>query len=101
MRRCDWLESRRSTSTRGTSCGAGSNPPSGAVDQVLGDDRRLVVRTRDLLDHDAALAIELVGVDLRAPDEVGQQVERAADDLGAAGDVERDEIVGRVRVEDR
>ena len=49
-----------------------------AVDQVLGDDRRLVVRARDLLDHDAALAVELLGVDLRAADEVGQQVDRLA-----------------------
>ena len=48
----------------------------GAVDQVLGDDRRLVVGARDLLHHDAALAVELVGVDLRAADEVRQQVDR-------------------------
>ena len=71
----------------------------GAVDQVLGDHRRLVVRAGDLLDHDAALAVELLGVDLRAPDEVGQQVDRLGGDLGAAGDVERDEVVRRVGVE--
>jgi hypothetical protein len=46
------------------------------VDQVLGDHRRLVVRAVDLLDHDAALAVELLGVEARAPDEVGQQVDR-------------------------
>ena len=51
----------------------------GAVDQVLGHDGRLVVGARDLLDHDAALAVELLLVDLRAPDEVGQQVDRLAD----------------------
>ena len=48
----------------------------GAVDQVLGDHRRLVVGAGDLLDHDAALAVELLGVELRAADEVGQQVDR-------------------------
>ena len=48
----------------------------GLVDQLLGDRRRLVLVALDLLDHDAALAVELVGVDLRAPDEVGQQVDR-------------------------
>ena len=72
-----------------------------AVDQVLGEHRRLVLRARDLLDHDAALAVELLGVDLRAPDEVGQQVDRLGGDLGAAGDVEGDEVVRRVRVQHR
>ena len=48
------------------------------VDQVLGDHRRLVVGARDLLDDDAALAVELLGVDPRASDEVGQQVGRLA-----------------------
>ena len=71
------------------------------VDQVLGDHRRLVVRARDLLDHDAALAVEFLGVDLRTPDEVGQQIDRLGGDLGAARDVEGDEIVRRVRVEHR
>ena len=73
----------------------------GAVDQVLGHHRRLVVGARDLLDHHAALAVELVGVDLRAADEVGQQVDRVAHHLGARGDVEGDEVVRRVRVEHR
>src|SRR3954468_14446666 len=73
----------------------------GPVDQVLGDDRRLIVRARDLLDHDAALAIELLGVDLRAPHEVGQQVDRLGRDLRAAGDVEGDEVVRGVGVQDR
>ena len=47
-----------------------------AVDQVLGDRRRLVVGAVDLLDHDAALAVELLGVQARTADEVGQQVDR-------------------------
>ncbi len=38
----------------------------GSVDQVLGDHRGLVVGAVDLLDHDAALAVELLGVDPRA-----------------------------------
>ena len=42
----------------------------GPVDQVLGDHRRLVVGAVDLLDHHAALAVELLGVEPRAPDEV-------------------------------
>jgi len=72
-----------------------------AVDQVLGDDRRLVVGAGDLLDHDAALAVELGGVDARAADEVGQQVDRLGDDLGPARDVEGHEVVRRVGVEHR
>jgi hypothetical protein len=70
-----------------------------AVDQVLGHHRRLVVRAGDLLDHDAALAIELLGVDPRAPHEVRQQVDRLAGHLGPAGDVERHEVVRRVGVQ--
>ena len=50
----------------------------GAVDQVLGHHRRLVVGAGDLLDDDAALAVELVGVDPRPADEVRQQVDRLA-----------------------
>ena len=46
------------------------------VDQVLGDRRRLIVGAGDLLDDDAALAIQLLLVDPRAGDEVGQQVGR-------------------------
>ena len=56
----------------------------GAVDEVLGDGRRLVLVALDLLDDDAALAVELLGVELRAPDEVGQQVDRLQRALGAA-----------------
>ena len=70
-----------------------------AVDQVLGHHRRLVVRAGDLLDHHPALAVELLGVDLRPADEVGQQVDRVARHLGAAGDVEGHEVVRRVGVE--
>jgi hypothetical protein len=71
-----------------------------AVDQVLGDHGRLVLRAGDLLDDDAALAVELLRVDLGAPDEVRQQVDRVPGDLGAAGDVEGDEVVRGVRVQD-
>ena len=73
----------------------------GAVDEVLGDDGRRVVRAGDLLDDDAALAVELVGVDPRPPDEVRQQVDRLRRHLGAAGDVEGDDVVRRVGVEHR
>jgi len=58
-----------------------------AVDEVLRDHRGLVVGARDLLDDDAALAVELLRVDPRAPDEVREQVDGRADDLRAAGDV--------------
>ena len=55
----------------------------GTVDQVLRDGRGLVVGAVDLLDHDAALAVELLGVEARAPDEVGQQVDRRPAALSA------------------
>ena len=71
----------------------------GLVDQVLGDRRGLIVGARDLLDDDAALTVELGRVDPRPPDEVGQQIGRLGRALGADGDVERDEVVARVRVE--
>ena len=71
----------------------------GAVDQVLGDDRRLVVGAVDLLDDDPALAVELVGVELRPADEVAQQVDRLGRGLGADGDVEGDQVVARVGVQ--
>ena len=71
------------------------------VDQVLGHHRRLVVGAGDLLDDDAALAVELVGVDPRPADEVGQQVGRLERALGARGDVERDQVVARVGVQHR
>src|SRR5580704_7853372 len=69
------------------------------VDQVLGDHRRLVLRAVDLLDHHAALAIELLCVYPRAPDEIAQQVDRRGRALGADGDVERHQIVARIRVQ--
>src|SRR5215218_9033377 len=72
----------------------------GAVDEVLGHHRRLVVGARDLLDHDAALPVELFLVDLGPADEVGEEVDRLADHLRARRDVERDEVVRRVRVQD-
>ena len=69
----------------------------GAVDELLGHRRRLVLVALDLLDDDAALAVELAGVDLRAPDEVGEQVDRLHRRLGAHGDVEGDEVVASCR----
>jgi hypothetical protein len=69
------------------------------VDQVLGQRRRLVVGAGDLLDHHASLAIELLGVDVRAPDEVGQEVGGLEGSLGPGRDVEGDEVVARVGVE--
>ena len=73
----------------------------GLVDQVLGHHRGLVVGARDLLDDDAAFAIELVGVDPRATDEIGQEVGGLQRGVGAGRDVERDQVVAGVRVEDR
>ena len=74
-------------------------PEDGLVDQVLGHHRRLVVGPRDLLNDDAALAVELIAVDPRAGHEVGQQVGRLERPLGSRGDVKRDEVVARVRVQ--
>ncbi len=71
----------------------------GAVDQVLGDRRGLVVGAVDLLDHHPALAVELLGVDLRAAHEVAQQVDRRCGGLRAHRDVEGDEIVAGVGVQ--
>ena len=71
----------------------------GAVDQLLGDRGRLVLVALDLLDDDAALLVELVGVEVRAPDEVGQQVGGLGRRLGAHGDVEGDEVMRRVGVQ--
>jgi hypothetical protein len=68
---------------------------------VLGNGRRLIIRAGDLLDHDAALALELRGVDQRATGDVCQEVDRCRRRLGADRDVERDEVVARVGVEDR
>ena len=70
-----------------------------AVDQLVGDRRRLVLVALDLLDDDAALLVELVGVEVRAADEVRQQVGGLDSGLRAHRDVERDEVVRRVRVQ--
>ena len=72
----------------------------GLVDQVLGHHRRLIVGAGDLLYDNATFAIHLLLVDPRAGDEVGQQVRRLHCLGGAGGDVERDQIVARVRVQD-
>ena len=69
------------------------------VDQVLGDRRGLVVGAVDLLDHHAALAVELLRVDPRAADEVREQVDRLRRGLGADGQMEGHEVVARVRVQ--
>ncbi len=55
----------------------------GAVDQVLGDHRGLVEGAVDLLDDDAALAVELLGVDTGPSDEVAEQVDRGGPALSA------------------
>ena len=71
----------------------------GPVDQVLGDHRGLVVGAVDLLDHHPALAVELLGVQARAPHEVAEQVDRRGRALGANRDVEGHQVVARVGVE--
>jgi hypothetical protein len=71
----------------------------GAVDELLRDGRRLVLVALDLLDDDAALLVELLGVQLRAPDEVREQVDRLHRRLRPHRDVERDEVVRGVGVE--
>ena len=70
-----------------------------AVDELLGHRGGLVLVALDLLDDDAALLVELGGIDLRAPDEVGEQVDRLHRRLGADGDVEGDEVVRGVGVQ--
>ena len=69
------------------------------VDEVLGDRRRLVLGARDLLDDHAPLPVELVGVDLGAGHEIGEQIGGVEAALRAGGDVEGDEIVAGVGVE--
>ena len=71
----------------------------GPVDQVLGHGGGLVVGPGDLLDHHAALAVELLGVQARAPHEVGEQVGRLQRGLRPHGDVERHQVVACVGVE--
>ena len=63
--------------------------------------RRLVVGPGDLLDDDAALAVELIAVD---PGRATKSVSRSAASSaasGAGGDVEGDQVVARVGVEHR
>jgi len=72
----------------------------GLVDQVLGDGGRLVIGPGDLLDDDAALAVELALVDPRPRDEVGEQIGGREQMLGPRGDVERDQVMAGVGVED-
>ncbi len=62
--------------------GAEDGPPervvaeAGALDQLAGDRGRLVLVALDLLDDDAALAVQFGRVHPRPPDEVRQQVHR-------------------------
>ena len=72
-----------------------------AVDQMLGHHRRLVVGAGDLLNDDPALSLELLGIDARPRDEVGEQVGGLQQPLGAGRDVKRDEVVAGVGVEHR
>ena len=71
------------------------------VDQVLSHHRRLVVGAGDLLHHDAALAVELVGIDPRPSHEIGQKIGRRRRLLGAGGDVKSDQVVAGVGVQHR
>ena len=71
----------------------------GYVDQLAGHRGGLVLVALDLLDDHPALAVEFVRVDLRASDEVGEQVDRGHRRLGTDGDVEGDEVVAGVGVE--
>jgi len=69
------------------------------VDQVL-RRRPTAGHTRvDLLNHDASLAVELLGVQPRAPDEVREQVDRLGGALGADRDVEGHQVVAGVGVQ--
>ena len=70
------------------------------IDQVLGDHRWLVEGAVDLLNHDAPLPVELLGIDAWPANEVRQQVDRSGGALGAHGDVEGDQVVARVGVQD-
>ena len=79
----------------------GMVPKGGLVDQVLGHHRGLVVGPGDFLHHDPSLAIELAGVDSRSADEVSQQVGCLERALGPRGDVERDQVMARIRVQHR
>ena len=93
------MKLRRFSSGPSTVRPSGCSPKAARSIRYSATDRGLVVGAVDLLDHDAALAVELLGVEPRAPDEVGQQVDRRRRRLGADGDVEGDEVVARVGVE--
>ncbi len=69
------------------------------VDQMLGEDGRLIVGASDLLHDHAALPVELLGIDPRPVHEIGQQVDRFGCLLGARGDVEGDEVMAGVGVQ--
>ena len=71
----------------------------GFIDQVLGHDRGLIVRAGDLLDHNPALAVHLLGIEPGLGDEIGQQVGGLEAALGPRGDVKGDQIVAGVGVE--
>jgi hypothetical protein len=77
----------------------GMVPVGGAAKQGAGHGRRLVVVASDLLDHHAALALELVRVDAGSPDVVGEQVGRLHDHLGPAVHVKGHHVVRREGVD--
>ena len=57
-----------------------------AVLQIVEDDvARRVARLAQLLQHDLLLALEVVGLEMRAADQVGQQLDAERQMLGAAG----------------
>ena len=96
----------RVNSSRMCSAGPSTGRPSGWSPNAASSircsaiDRGLVVRARDLLHDDAALAVSS-SVDPRPADEVRQQVGGLERLVRAGGDVERHQVVAGVGVEDR
>ena len=72
-----------------------------AVDEDVRQVRGLVVGAGDLLNHDAALLLQLVGLEARPADEVGQEVDRLDDPVGPDDDEEGDDVVAREGVHPR
>ena len=71
------------------------------AEQIINQHRRLVVRAGDLLDHDATLLFELLGVEPWPCSEVGQEVRRLDQSIGPRDDPEDHVVLGRVGVETR
>ncbi len=72
-----------------------------AVDEDVRQVCGLVVGAGDLLNHDAALLLQLVGVEPRPADEVGEEVDRLDDPVGPDDDEEGDDVVAREGVHAR